>query len=158
SSRFSLFGRYNFAPAESSTRGGAGGFALSARNPFRMRTQTLTVGTLLNLNSAAYNDFHFNYSKNSSTQSFELDNFGGGVVPPNPWLFVSYPTPGTGDLSFSPMGGVNLILGSVVNDEQQQLNLIDALSAVKSTHQLKFGVDYRRLFPSLTPRNYVQSV
>ena len=35
--------------------------------------------------------------------------------------------------------------GKQGTDEQRQVNLIDNLSVVKRSHELKFGVDYRRL-------------
>jgi hypothetical protein len=42
------------------------------------------------------------------------------------------------------------------SDKQRQVNLIDNLFVVKRRHELKFGVDYRRLFPFSSPAAYAR--
>src|SRR5262249_21560993 len=60
---------------------------------------------------------------------------------------------------FSLSGGTNsnFLLGKNAKNLQCQINLVDAFSIVKGAHQLKFGVDYRRLSPIFNPFKYSHS-
>jgi hypothetical protein len=40
---------------------------------------------------------------------------------------------------------------------QRQINIVDSVSSVVARHQLKFGVDYRRMSPEMAPRLYSQN-
>lgn len=154
SNKLTLFGRYNYAPSDIVNRS----FALSMQNPGKFKTQTLTLGATLAVTPKISNDFRFNYSRNRSTQSFELSDFGGAVAPPESDLFPSFPST-TSELVFNILGGSNstLIVGHVVGTVQRQFNVVDTVSAVIGSHQTKFGIDYRRLFPVIDPRNYLQN-
>jgi hypothetical protein len=48
--------------------------------------------------------------------------------------------------------------GNIATDVQHQINLIDNVSVIAGAHQLKFGVDYRRLAPKSSPFAYRQFV
>ena len=64
-------------------------------------------------------------------------------------------------LRWKPQGGSGLfyIVGdNVINNLQRQVNLIDNFSVIDGSHQLKFGVDYRRLSPINIPPDYGQQV
>jgi hypothetical protein len=147
--KLTIFGRYNHAPSSLTTRGPFSG-ALSVVSDINLRTQTLTIGATAAITPNMVNDFRFNWSRNDATNRNVLDDFGGAVPVPLSQFF-----PPSFDSSVSP---VNFIFGiggafiqqgnaNAVNDPQRQLNTIDSLSIAKGGHQLKFGVDYRRLFP-----------
>src|SRR5262249_51540616 len=78
-----------------------------------------------------------------------LDTFGGAKTLPDSLLF---PTPFSSHdsiFAFSIVSGTNAILsqGRFSFQEQRQINLVDTFSIAAGRHQLKFGTDYRRLFP-----------
>lgn len=153
--KLALFGRYNYAPSDVINRS----FVLSVENPGEFKTQTLTLGGTFTATPRISNDFRFNYSRNSATQSLVLSDFGGAVVPSPSDLFPSFPS-ASSQLSLNVIGGLNssLIAGDSIGNVQRQFNIVDTVSVVMGSHQTKFGIDYRRLFPIIDPRNYLQSV
>jgi len=153
SDKFTLFARYNYAPSQANQRGF--GFALSAVNASAYKTETLTGGATVVLTPRISNDFRANYSRNRGTISFVLDNFGGAVVLPDSLLFPA-PMSGADSTFFIGLGSISLQTGSFGSDLQRQVNLVDTLSIIKGAHQLKFGLDYRRLFPIFDRANYAQ--
>jgi Carboxypeptidase regulatory-like domain len=157
SQKFSIFGRYNFAPSENIKR--------STLSPNRVDkifidTETFTAGSTWIVSPTVSNEFRLNWSKSRGANLLEIDNFGGAVPPPDSLLF---PAPFTRDDSlfvFNVLSGrfAGFAVGQNVNNIQRQLNLVDNVSLVTSAHQLKFGVDYRRLTPSSNPIKYQQAV
>jgi hypothetical protein len=153
-----LFGRYNYSPSEVNQRG-ANAASLSTIGQARIKTQTLTFGHTWILTPYASNDLRFNYSRNRGIVSFHLDNFGGAVVPDDALLFPSFASRQDSGFIMRISGGINpaLVAGASLNNVQRQINLVDNLGLTKGAHQLKFGVDYRRLSPITKPSNYSQS-
>ncbi len=154
--KISLFGRYNYSPSEIDQRGN--GRSLNIVSPSRITTQTATMGGTWNISPTVTNDLRFNYSRtNGSTSSFQ-DNFGGAV----PLASLPFPSPFTSQHAsfvlrvFSLKG--SLIVGHNAQNLQQQINVVDNLSAQKGSHSLKFGVDFRRLSPKTAPPLYTQAV
>jgi hypothetical protein len=150
--RLTLFARYNYSPSALISREGP----LSELSDNSNRTQTGTAGSSWTPSPRLTNDIRFNYSRTSSGLSFRLDTFGGAtpVVAaadsklPSPFtlqdsLFESY------ILGLSPMA-----VGDDGGFVQRQYNLVDTLFLQEGTHSLKFGVDYRRLNPTYSPRQY----
>ena len=151
-----LFGRYNYSPSELIIRGNGG--ALSTQSPTEITTQTITVGTTWQPTPHAANDLRLNYSHVSARARSFLDDFGG-AVPLADLPFPSGFTEKNGLLLFDIFSLRNpfLEVGKVVRNVQKQINLVDSLSQQKGTHSLKFGVDYRRLFPDFDPLEYEQA-
>jgi hypothetical protein len=55
-------------------------------------------------------------------------------------------------------GGTSVYQFGRLNDNlQRQINIVDNVSMSRGTHQLKFGIDYRRLFPVISPAIYSQT-
>ena len=75
-------------------------------------------------------------------------------------LFPSSTPPQDAGFQFLSGGGTNtnLVVGKNVDNVQRQANLVDNFSLVRGSHQLKFGVDYRRLTPIYNSLRYSQSV
>jgi len=157
--KVSLFGRYNYAPSELVARGELGA-ALSNLNALRIETQTATLGATWAASPILANDFRTNYSQVSSGQRTSLDNFGGAapydssVVPlPSPYTIqnseIGFYIGNMGNYPFLDTGGGD-------HNLQRSFNLVDSLSLQKSSHTLKFGVDYRRLAPVVAPPAYTQ--
>ena len=153
--KLTLFARYNYSPSEASVRGG--GFSLSTVNQSTYKTQTLTGGATLLISSAISNDFRANYSKNRGKVFFALDSFGGATPLADEQIVSSFGSSETGNY-FIGLGSIFLQKGTFGVDIQRQINLVDTLSVTKKNHQLKFGVDYRRLNPILDRARYSPSI
>jgi len=160
--KLTLFGRYNYAPSSTLQRGGGAGagLALNILNALAVNTQTVTMGLTFAINPSMSNDLRANYSRLTTNSSFQLDEFGGALAPTDSILFP----PGFGIQDsvyvFQIGGGLNSSLGVGTNvaQLQRQVNLVNNLSLMTGTHQLKFGVDYRKLAPVYAPRKYNQTV
>ncbi len=141
-----FFGRYNYAPSSTETRG-----LIESLNNItfaRFRTQTLTGGATWIINSRTTNDLRLNWSKNEGGAFLVLDNFGGAVVPPDNLLFPLSGTPSDSLFTFLILGpNVGYGVGTNVDNAQRQFNVVNSLSLVTGSHHVKFGVDYRTLTP-----------
>jgi hypothetical protein len=146
--RLNIFGRYDHSPSKLSQRG-SGGASLSVVNPQTTTTQTATVGATWAISPVAANDFRFNYSRTDASTSAQLDSFGGAV----PLGTLPFPSPFTTRNGFfqfvvSSLGNnPALLAGSEGHNQQRQFNIVDSVSMQKGSHNLKLGVDYRRLSP-----------
>jgi Ca-activated chloride channel family protein len=145
--RMRLYGRYNFASSEATERGG-GLFSLNTLNRLGNRTQTLTaVATFIN-SPRVITDLRLNYSRATESNAFQLDSFGGAVVPSSAGQ-LSFLLPGGNSSSIFELQGRNAALKSAdaIAGTQRQLNAVGSVSAALSTHTFKVGGDWRRLSP-----------
>jgi hypothetical protein len=158
--QLNLFARYNFSPSEAGTRGGSGGATLNTISTTLNRTKTLTVGLTQSLTTSVSNEFRANWSEVRSASVLSVDDFGGAVVPPKSFFLPPFVSPVYAGGAFNIAGGnsAQLQFGALADNLQRQLNLVDNLSIVASTHQWKFGIDYRRLSPVHGARNYSLSL
>lgn len=156
SDKLTVFGRYNYSPSETVQRTAGGFFSLNNLNRYAVKTQTLTAGTTLTISPNINNDFRANYSRNRGISNFSLDSFGGAVVPADSVLFPAGRSSQDSALNLNVGSGLNsaFFVGKGLDNLQRQVNLIDNLSVITGSHQLKFGIDYRRLSPIFFPRNY----
>lgn len=152
--KLSLFGRYNNAPSQSVTRSAV--FSLSNPSTNLLASRSFTMGATLSISPTISNDLRFNYSRTKGQSFASLDGFGGAVPVSDSQLFPPFAT--------RENSSVNLTLGfstfpafrsgESAENLQRQINLVDSLSIVRGTHQLKFGFDYRRLSPIFGPQSY----
>ena len=149
--QLSVFGRYDYAPSDSLTRGPT---PPNVTNRAFVDTQTLTLGTNWNVTQVANNDFRFNYSRVAASSSQELDGFGGAIVPPDASLFPAPITRAQGNFAFVIFGLSSWSVGKNGDNLQRQFNIVDNFSLQKGQHSLKFGMDYRRLSPDFSPFAY----
>jgi Carboxypeptidase regulatory-like domain/TonB dependent receptor-like, beta-barrel len=157
SNKMTWFGRYNYAPSNTSPRAGTG-IALSVIRVFSASTETLTGGTTYLINTNVSNDLRLNYSR-SKAESFSIvDDFGGAIVPSESSLFPTGLSSSDASLAMqiSSAVGSAIFFGKGSGTRQRQLNIIDNLLAITGNHQFKLGVDYRRLAPILTSPSYSQ--
>jgi hypothetical protein len=156
SQSLSIFGRYAYAPSDTKTRGGSHSLNTITDSVFGLHT--VTTGLSYIIKPTITDDLRFNWSRSAATSSLSLDNLGGST----PLSVQSVvPTPFTKQnaaFGFDIFSGLNtfLELGRNSHNVQQQLNIVDGLSIETGSHLLKFGIDYRRLSPSLNPSLYVQ--
>ena len=151
SQRVGVFGRYSDAPSEVLQRaGGSLQTTYSNVEDLKYRTWTLTLGTNQSLIPHLVNEFRFNYSRSRAHSFGTVDNFGGAIPPANSVLYPSFASPQNAGFEFfgdlNP-NGLRIITGELGSGLQRQINMTDNLSRIVGAHQMKFGVDYRRLSP-----------
>jgi len=158
SSKFSLFGRYNYSPSSFTQRGATQGFEpnLGVTGSLSSSVQTFTVGLAALIKPETTNEFRANYSNDRVGTKYALDNFGGAVPLADSVLFPPGFSSMNGLLTFEILGVGELIKGRLGTDEQRQVNLVDNLSVTNGSHQMKLGVDYRWLSPFSDPFSYRQ--
>jgi hypothetical protein len=159
SKRLSVFARYSDAPSSLVQRAPFA-FGYSTLLHTNYRTQTLTVGGSGTITPHVINEFRFNYSLSRGNSFYTVDNFGGAVPPSSSVLFPSGQSLSTSSFlffgDFNPYG-LGFEVGKLANNLQHQINVTDSLSWTVSGHQLKFGIDYRRLKPEEGYSHYQQS-
>jgi hypothetical protein len=159
SQRLSLFARYSDAPSSLIQRAGLS-FGYSTLLHTKDRTQALTVGTNATVTSHAINEFRFNSSLSRGDGFLTLDNFGGAVPPSSSELFPTGQSLSSSFFTFqgdlNPFG-LSFDVGPLTNNLQHQVNITDNLSWMVGGHQLKVGIDFRRLNPEEGYSTYQQS-
>lgn len=153
SDRLMVFGRYNYSPSQALTRNG-----LAQVNNTVYTTHTLTGGATFIISPSVTNDLRANYSWNRGKTFTTLDTFGGAIPPPDSLLFSIFGHPETGNSFTSLPGTLGFQRGTFGAEVQRQINVLDTFSVIKGNHQLKFGVDYRRLNPIFDRSNYFLQV
>ena len=143
--RVTIFGRYSDAPSSLDQRA-PNGFEPSDISNVKYRTQTLTLGSYQALTPGLTNEFRFNYSRSRANSFVTLDNFEGAAPPTDSLLFPSG-SPQNSSFVFYPGSGLEFLAGELGDNLQQQFNVTDSVSRITGAHQLKFGLDYRRLSP-----------
>lgn len=152
--KLTLFGRYNYAPSETQRRANI----LSENDRTISNTQYLTLGLTHSISPRLINELRANYTRNKAGQHYELDNFGGATAPDSSALFPAIAPGDRSLLVFQVNGLLPMFAGRNVINTQRQTNIVDNLSIITGPHQLKFGVDYRRLAPVIGPQEYNQIV
>jgi len=145
--KVTLFVRYNHAPSQSGNR------FWEEVTYDDANTDTVTAGATILLTPAKTNDFRANWSRSTASDNNSLTNFYGAVVPPTSVLFPSPYSPGEGQaLVVFPDGNGDMEVRDIPNqvNVQRQLNFVDTFAWAVGAHLLKFGIDYRRLNPSLS--------
>lgn len=150
--KLSFFARYNDSPSEVIARGT--GTGLSSPSTATVNTKTLTGSMTFALNAQTTNDLRANYSRVLGQTINIPDSFGGAVPLTASQAFPPFATPEDSFfallLNFSP----TISIGKTASSLQRQVNIVDTFSTVTVGHQLKFGVDYRRLTPIFGPAAY----
>jgi hypothetical protein len=142
--KVSVFFRFSNTTSDSSLRGFNG--PPSVKTVQAYTTRTYTGGATALLSSHLGNDFRINYSSNYTTSTDSTDAFGGNT--PVALSQLTGLGPGSsGETEF--FLGPQFVFLAETNERaaQRQWNLVDTVSYSTGHHQLKFGVDYRRLMP-----------
>lgn len=143
---FSVFGRYNDAPSESASRVNG----LSMFETVAVNTRTLTVGVNMAFNNRFSNMLRANYS----TQNFDdIDSLSplGGSASLNPSFFLGTLPPAASLVEFQTADTNYLATGNLVKAESKQVTFADDFIFASSTHQFRFGGDYRAIFLNMRP-------
>ena len=148
SKKITLFARYVHAPSYGAYRSWE---ELAYENA---NTDTLTAGVTILLAPTKVNDFRANWSRYTGAFITDLTDFYGGVAPPTSVLFpassVYRPDRSQALVYLGSIGDGNMDVraGTEYSNVQRQLNFVDTFSWAVGVHQIKFGIDYRRLNPT----------
>ena len=148
--RLRLFFRFSDTPSSLTSRIG-GSVADPAVVFFQQETlRTYTVGTTSIISQHLSNEFRLNFSTFDGDLSSRITNFGGSSA-------VDFAQLHGLSNSISDISAAFIFNEFVDVDQlrrqgsQRQWNITDAMSIGFGAHQMKFGVDYRRLTPVQTP-------
>ncbi len=148
SKKITLFARYVHAPSYGTYRSWE---ELHYQNA---NTDTMTAGATILLAPTMVNDFRANWSRYTAAFRTDLTDFYGGVAPPSSVLFPASSAyrPDQGQalvyLGFIGDSDMDVRAGTEYSNVQRQLNFVDTFSWAVGVHQLKFGIDYRRVNPT----------
>jgi hypothetical protein len=151
--KITLFARYVHAPSYGTQREWEELYFLNAN------TDTMTAGATILLAPTKVNDFRANWSRFTASVITDLTDFYGGVAPPSSVLFpassVYRPDKGKSSVGLESIGNGDMSVGAgtVYSNVQRQLNFVDTFSWAIGVHQIKFGIDYRRVNPTALQGN-----
>jgi hypothetical protein len=145
-SRFSIFGRYNYAPSQTVNHTDS----LSELDTTTGNTQTLTFGINMTLSPRVFNILRGNYSTQSSAFASALDSFGG-AVPVDPNLLLGTLPAASTFVGFYLFDSNTYLFGNDAKNRTRQLNFVNDVSWLLGVHQIQFGADYRAIFLDQAP-------
>ena len=93
-----------------------------------------------------------NYSTARANGSYLLDQFGGATIP-----VLNIPQAGSFAFDLNSRNA-GFLIGDDASNVQRQINLTGATTFVSGNHTVKFGADFRRLSPIISPRASEQNV
>ncbi len=146
-----LFGRWNHAPSSFEQRTFANG-----ENAFALDTTTTTVGSTWSQGSRLVHDTRVNVSESRGLFSFGINPIDGAVLPNLDALYPSFASRESSRLNVQLTAGMpfqqgrspaNFTIGKSLGNAQAQFNLVHTSTLLAGRHELKAGVDWRRLNP-----------
>ena len=141
-----LFGRYSATPSSTTTRVG------SQRSRNEVDTTTVTAGLTAVIGSRMTNEVRANWSRVVATTTDSVDGFLGAVPLDPAVVFPAGLSPADSTAGFAFFDGtIGWRIGRLARNQQRQLHLIDTHALFAGAHELKFGVDFRRLTPTDGP-------
>ena len=149
--RFTVFGRYKQTP--SSVDAATTAFP-NQTNFFDRDTKSLTLGGTHVFSARATNDVRFNITEESGDFLFTGQEQGGARLADLNTLLPAYASTGNASVTLIFSNLINQTRGRSFGNGQRQINVVDDFSFVAGDHQLKFGVDYRRLKPAVNARSF----
>jgi hypothetical protein len=157
SSKLSAFARYSYAPSTVVSRAwqGPSNNVLSNPSKLKLTNHSITAGLTQVFSNTITNEIRFNYSHTKSRNDISLDNYAGAVPPNATDLFPSFASPSDSTFGAFFLGMGVWDFGKLAENLQRQVNVVDNVSLAKGAHQLKVGIDYRRLSPVSQPLRYM---
>lgn len=152
-SKINVFGRFNDAPSSQRFRAFP-----SQNNAYESNIRTLTVGSTQTFSSRLINDLRVNTSYTRGLFLFEGIEVDGSRLPDDSLLFPEFAPRENASVSIvlgtgaGTISSANLTQGKTIGTKQRQINIVNNLTAIAGSHELKFGVDYRRLTPKIDSR------
>jgi Carboxypeptidase regulatory-like domain len=156
--KWRVFFRFGNTSSEVLARSGGNYTTPSSFFPINYTTRTGTLGITTLLWGRVSDELRLNFSSNQSLGTGQVDTFGGaqpvdlaqlqGIQPGSAYTVQIQLQLNGG--AYAPYLTEERALGS-----QRQWNLVDTAAVAFGRHQLKFGIDYRRLAPIQKSGPYV---
>ncbi len=142
SDRIKFFGRYSWAPSNNTSRSGNN---LANQVMSSGRSHSGTAGLTWVIRPSVVNDLRFNSTYTSFFWHTAVDSFGGATAPGGINLpgFTGNPTDNF-EMYFG-FGTYPNVVFQYMTSEQNQTNIVDSMTASIGRHNLKWGIDYRRI-------------
>jgi hypothetical protein len=150
-SKVKLFFRFSDSPSDTTAR------FLSALIKTNVASQSYTFGATTQISARVVNDFRLGYGRSTSSQISNLDSFGGatpidyaaamgasGYANPEPVFNLS-----VAGIGFTGLEGVDS------ENKSWQWNITDSTNVSLGRHQIKFGIDFRKVVSPIVPPNPV---
>jgi hypothetical protein len=148
--RWRLFFRFSDTPSTIESRGSGNLQTPAMQKASSYTSRTYTGGLNSTISSRFTNEVRLNYSSNQVVGETSIGSLGGNT--PVDLASISGLSPESEVTAFLIYGGYQLGIGQLRSSAtQRQWNIVDTASFMKGRHQLKFGVDYRRLTPISVP-------
>ena len=149
--KLNVFIRGADGPSNGSQHGAFDFYSRATLSTTISNVATITGGASYVISNHVVNDFRVNFSQSKGATVVVPTNFGGAVAPSEQFLFQTNPNFNLSNSVFSLYmfdGSTGYYVGNDATNHNRQFNLIDSLSWAVKSHNLKFGVDYRRLTPT----------
>src|SRR5260370_1864995 len=126
---------------------------LSAVGQNHINTQTYTLGANGQVSRTATNEFRVGYARSDSEQSSRLDSFGGAkpIDLAQAMGLGSYAAPAPFFQILIPGVGGYILTPDTARNIGRQWNVIDTFSITSGHHQVRVGIDYRRIKSPIVP-------
>lgn len=145
-----LFFRFSDTPSNVERRGNGTATTPTQQSTLRYDSRTFTGAANSVFRNHFGNDFRINYSSNDVLSQTLIDSFGGNT--PADLAQLSGLPAGSQVTALLLYGGYEIAIGQGRSSGiQRQWNVVDVASLLIGRHQLKVGVDYRRLTPVASP-------
>lgn len=151
SSRLHSFARWNTAPSETKSWVFA-----NQNNQNELNLATVTAGLTWTATAALASDLRVNWSGSDGRFNFVGREIDGAKLPPDSLLFGPGVPRQTSSVTLNLLPSPNtlsLSQGRALGNDQRQWNIVETLSYYRAGHQIKFGLDYRRLAPAVKARS-----
>jgi hypothetical protein len=150
--RFHAFLRYADTPSFATS-----GF-LDQLNKNKVNTHLWTAGVTASISNTLLNELRFNYSRDGEG-IFTTQIAVGGSTPVARDLLIPamYDGPYAAGTFYADVPGSSLAVNvqfAGIGTVQHQYQIVDGLTWTRGRHTLKFGVDWRRLQPTVSPNTY----
>ena len=138
---------------------GAGGLSLNTLNHISNRARSITGKATYLISPSAVAEVRANFSHFTSRSSYRLDTFGGAILPATS-VFTQPESSGDSALFSADLNArsTRMASGTAVTSTQRQFNVLGSASIVTGVHTIKFGADYRRIFPIIGLREQERSL
>ena len=150
-SKLNFFIRGDYGPSNGSQHGAFDFYSRATLSTTTSNVSTITAGATYLISNRLVNDLRVNTSQAKGATVVVPTNFGGATAPSESYLFQSNPNFSISDSVFVLYvldAASGYYAGNDVTNHQHQFNVVDSLSWTTGRHNLKFGVDYRRLTPT----------
>lgn len=150
--KLKLFFRFSDTPSDQAIRESGALVTPTEYNTLSYLSRTYTAGASSTLTNRISDEFRINYSSNQVTNSQRIVAFGGST--PVDLAQLAGTGPNSAPVVVIDYAGHEILFRQFRQAGiQKQWNLVDAVSWSLGPHQLKAGVDYRRLTPTAAPYN-----